>query len=72
MSPSQSSKRPGAALTLAAMLALGSLGACDKKPSSLPTPKTGSAKEGPRTADYPAGIKPAPSVDEVAAVSTNK
>jgi len=45
MSPSQSSKLTRVAVALAAVLALGSLGACDKKPSSLPTPKTGSADQ---------------------------
>jgi len=75
MSRSQSFRSISMALALAAFMALV---ACDKKPSSPPAPKANSAQEGPTaasggapSADYPAGIKPAPSGNPVA-VAANK
>jgi len=60
------------------LLVLPALGACDKKPTSPPPPKAvaqegpTAASGGPPSADFPAGIKPAPSGDKVAAAASHK
>ncbi|MDM0014619.1 hypothetical protein QTH87_19410 [Variovorax sp. J22P168] len=62
---------------LAAVVAAAALSACDPKPSSPPAPKAGVAEGptaaggGPPSASYPAGIRPAPSGDQVASTSSN-
>lgn len=60
------------------MFVLGALGGCDRKPSTPPTPSAGGPVSGPTAASggppsdsYPAGIKPAPSGDEVAKANSH-
>lgn len=62
-----------------ALVALGALAGCDRKPSTPPSPTSTASAEGPTaagggapSANYPAGIKPAPSGDPVHPASEGK
>ncbi len=72
-------RTPGALLATLSLAGLALLAGCDRKPSSPPTPSAGGTTTGPTaasggapSAEYPAGIKAAPSGDTVSKSGTRE